>query len=271
MLKPFTAAAVQMIVGDDKSANVARAVELVERAAAKEAQLVVLPELFNCHATPDVMLANAEPIPGPTSRAMGELARRLHILLAAGSLGEKTSDPRKMHNTALLFGPDGATLATYRKIHLFDIDAPGAVTNQESRRVSAGRDLVVADTPVGKLGLAICYDLRFPELFRHYALAGARLIFLPSAWPHPRLAHWRTLLRARAIENQMFVVACNRVGTTDGTSFFGHSSVIDPWGELLVEAGEQAGLFTVDLDLTQVESIRERIPVFQDRRTDVYG
>ncbi len=135
----------------------------------------------------------------------------------------------------------------------------------------AGERATLAKLPWGTAGLAICYDLRFPELFRGYALAGARLILLPAEWPHPRLAHWRTLLRARAIENQYFVAACNRVGADpNGTRFFGHSTLIDPWGEAIAEAGEEPCLLTATLDLAQVEEIRRKIPVFEDRRTDLY-
>jgi predicted amidohydrolase len=140
----------------------------------------------------------------------------------------------------------------------------------EEKYLTPGEEPVIVDLPWGRSGLAICYDLRFPELMRGYALGGVRLILIPAEWPHPRRAHWRTLLRARAIENQCFVVACNRVGTTGSTTFFGSSAVIDPWGETLVEAGEVETLLTVTIDTDLVEAVRRKIPVFADRRPELY-
>jgi predicted amidohydrolase len=148
-------------------------------------------------------------------------------------------------------------------MHLFRLMA-------EEKYLAPGEAATLADTPWGKIGMAICYDLRFPELFRRYALGGAQLILVPAEWPHPRRAHWQTLLRARAIENQCFVAACNRVGTTGNSTFFGASAVIDPWGETLIEGGEAEMILTVTIDLALVDSVRRRIPVFEDRRPELY-
>jgi predicted amidohydrolase len=141
---------------------------------------------------------------------------------------------------------------------------------QEEQYLAPGQAATLLDLPWGKTGLIICYDLRFPELIRHYALQGARLILIPAEWPHPRREHWRTLLRARAIENQCFVAACNRVGQSKGAAFFGASTVVDPWGEPLIEGGETEALLTVTIDLAQVDVVRQRIPVFADRRPELY-
>jgi predicted amidohydrolase len=167
-------------------------------------------------------------------------------------------------NTAVLFDKQGELLARYSKVHLFRL-------MDEDRYLTAGADLALAPSPWGPLGLAICYDLRFPEMFRRYALGGARILLLPSEWPHPRLAHWQTLLRARAIENQTFVVACNRVGLAKGTEFFGHSCVIDPWGETIIEGGESEMLLSTHIDTRRVDAVRAEIPILDDRRPDLYG
>jgi predicted amidohydrolase len=141
---------------------------------------------------------------------------------------------------------------------------------QEEQFLTPAPQPTLIEAAWGKAGLAICYDLRCPELFRRYALAGAHLVFVPSEWPHPRLAHWQTLLRARAIENQMFVVACNRVGNSKNTDFFGHSCIIDPWGEMVIELGEGEMLGTAVIDVEKVNEVRAKIPVFDDRRPEIY-
>ncbi|MBE2220576.1 MAG: carbon-nitrogen family hydrolase, partial [Anaerolineae bacterium] len=169
----------------------------------------------------------------------------------------------KIGNTAVFFNNNGTILADYSKIHLFRL-------MDEHQFLTAGNHLAIAETPWGKMGLAICYDLRFPELFRSYALADCILTFLPAEWPHPRLAHWQTLLRARAIENQMYLVACNRVGQSKGSDFCGHSCIIDPWGEVLVEGGEAEEFVTAEIDLERVTAVRSTIPVFKDRRPAIY-
>ena len=140
----------------------------------------------------------------------------------------------------------------------------------EHKYLSPGHHPTIVDTSWGKMGLAICYDLRFPELFRVYALAGAKIVFLPAEWPHPRLNHWQILLRARAIENQMYVVACNRVGTSKDTHFCGHSCIIDPWGEVVAEIGEDDGILTAEIGINKVDEVRSSIPIFADRRPEIY-
>jgi predicted amidohydrolase len=141
---------------------------------------------------------------------------------------------------------------------------------EEDQYLVPGDHLTQAETRWGSLGLAICYDLRFPEIFRAYAIAGARMVLLPSEWPHPRLEHWRTLIRARAIENQMFVIACNRVGVSKETTFCGHSAIIDPWGETVIEGGESPTLLTAEIDVDRVEEVQKKIPVLRDRRPEIY-
>lgn len=246
--------------------NFARAEIFVAEAARRGSDLVLLPELWSTaydlenaalHAAP---LADSADGDGWFAR-LAALAQR-HAVWLGGSILEARAG--RHYNCFALYSPAGTLAAAYRKLHLFRL-------MQEEQYLAPGPEPVCAGLPWGKAGLAICYDLRFPELFRGYALSGARIILLPAEWPHPRRAHWRTLLRARAIENQCFVAACNRVGASKGSTFFGASAVIDPWGETLVEGGETEALLTVSLDLAQVDGARSRIPVFDDRRPDAYA
>ncbi|MBI5715176.1 MAG: carbon-nitrogen family hydrolase, partial [Chloroflexi bacterium] len=169
----------------------------------------------------------------------------------------------KAYNTLTLFDSKGEQQAVYRKIHLFRL-------MQEEKWLAPGEESVLVDVNWGKTGLAICYDLRFVELFRKYALAGAKAIIIPAEWPARRTAHWQTLLRARAIENQMVVIAVNRVGESNGEIFGGRSAVIDPWGEAIVEGDDQQSLLHAEIDMGLVDEVRKRIPIFEDRREDVY-
>jgi predicted amidohydrolase len=262
-----TVAAVQMTSVSDKSKNLATARRLVSQADERGASLVALPELFNCLAQPDTIASQAEPIPGPTSQAMSELAAKCQVTLVAGSIAERC-DTNKIYNTSLLFGPDGVLLAQYRKLHLFDIDLPGCVTFRESQFVAMGNRLVVTDSVIGRLGQATCYDLRFPELFRLLVDLGAELLVIPSAFTMATgRDHWEVLLRARAIENQLFVVAPNQYGRhSENLHTYGRSMIIDPWGTVLATAPDGEGLITAEIDFDQLGQIRSRLPCLQHRR-----
>ncbi|MGE5654266.1 MAG: carbon-nitrogen family hydrolase [Bacillota bacterium] len=234
---------------------------MTAEAKRRGSDLVIFPELWASGYDLEHAAQHADRVGEGLFATMSELAREHGLYLLAGSLLSR--EPQGFCNTSVLYGSDGKQLAVYSKLHLFRL-------MDEEKFLAAGNQRTVVDTPWGKAGMAICYDLRFPELFRRYALDGAKVFFLPAEWPHPRLAHWQTLLRARAIENQCFIVACNRVGKTGETEFFGHSTVIDPWGEIVVEAGSQEVLLTADIDLGLVDTIRRRIPIFADRREEVY-
>jgi len=268
-MQTFAAAAVQMKSGPDKWANVAEASSRIVQAAEAGAQLVALPEVFAWRGPHDRERLEAEPIPGPTTDAMASLARRLGIHLVAGSLLEARGDGELPYNTTALFGPDGGLLALYRKIHLFDVDLPGRVTIRESSLRAPGAEVVCADTALGRIGLAVCYDLRFPELFRRLSEAGAEVVVMPSAFTRPTgQAHWEPLLRARAIENQCFVIAPNQYGAgSAGFSDFGNSMIIDPWGVVLARgADEEAGLVTATLEAGVLERVRRELPSLTHRR-----
>jgi deaminated glutathione amidase len=236
--------------------------------AARGAQLVALPEMFNCYGRPEAMLAAAELIPGPTSERMSALAARLHITLVAGSMPEQSDRADRVYNTSLLFGPDGSLLASYRKVHLFDVDLPERVSVRESSWSLPGDSFSVAATPCGRLGQAICYDLRFPELFRELAARDMEILVVPSAFT---LAtgrdHWELLVRARALENQVFVVAPNQFGThAPGLMSYGRSLIVDPWGTPLATAADGEGLAVAEIDLARLADIRRQLPALSHRR-----
>ena len=234
--------------------------EWVGEAARRGSQLVLFPELWDTGYALERAGELASRLGEGRFAEVGALAKE-YGLYVAGSLMEDRDG--QACNCLAVFGPDGELLGAYRKLHLFRL-------MEEEKYLTEGDQPLSLEMPWGNTGLAICYDLRFPELFRRYALEGSRMVLLPSEWPHPRLAHWRTLLRARAIENQMYVVACNRVGTSKDAHFFGHSTIVDPWGETVIEGGESEMLLTAEIDLSLVEKARKRIPVFEDRRPEVY-
>ncbi len=264
------AAAVQLNSTGDKPRNVAAAERLVRAAAADGAEFVALPEKWSLLAGGEELLAGAEPLDGPTLSAAREWARELSIHLLAGSISERNG--KKAFNTSVLIGPDGADLAVYRKIHMFDVDVDG-VAYRESEHEEPGSEIVTA--PLGELiaGLTVCYDLRFPELYRILAVRGARLIAVPSAFT---LAtgrdHWEVLLRARAIENQVFILAPNQTGEAPPHfSSYGHSAIVDPWGTVLVTAPDEECFVAADLDLAAQERVRESLPSLANRRPQAYA
>jgi len=265
------AAAVQLNSTNDKGRNLETAERLVRAAAADGAELVALPEKWNLLAGGEELLAGAEALGGPSLTAARGWARELGVHLLAGSIAERGDADEKAFNTSVLIGPDGEDLAAYRKIHLFDVDA-GGVSYRESAHELPGEEVVTA--PLGELtaGLTVCYDLRFPELFRILALRGARLLTVPSAFT---LAtgrdHWEVLLRARAIENQAFVLAPNQVGAAPPHyESYGHSAIVDPWGTVLAIAPDEECFVAADLDPAAQERVREQLPSLANRRPQAY-
>lgn len=245
----------------DPDANLAMVKEMSHEAARRGSDVVVFPELWSTGYDLENAARYATPTDAGIFAKTAALARKNKIAIL-GSCLSLQGDGR-YGNTAVWHDREGTAVAEYSKAHLFRL-------MDEDQYLASGDRLTLLETEWGMGGLAICYDLRFPEQFRRYALLGARMVLLPAEWPHPRLMHWRTLLRARAIENQMFVIACNRVGESKGTAFFGHSCIIDPWGETVVEAGETEVLLTATIDTAVVDSVRQKIPVFDDRREELY-
>jgi predicted amidohydrolase len=264
------AAAVQLNSNADKARNLATAERLVRAAAANGAELVALPEKWNLLGAGEELIAGAEPLDGPSLSAARGWARDLGIHLLAGSIAER-GEGEKAANTSVLIGPDGEDLAVYRKIHMFDVDA-GGVSYRESEHEQPGSEIVTG--PVGEpiVGLSVCYDLRFPELFRILALRGARIFTVPSAFTATTgRDHWEVLLRARAIENQVFVIAPNQVGAAaPHFESFGHSAIVDPWGKVLAMAPDEECFVAAELDLAAQDRVRGSLPSLANRRPHAY-
>lgn len=247
-------------------ANLEKAVRLIEEAKTRHSDLIVFPEMWTTgfHWEKNKKIAKEHE---KTIRQVQDLAKTHRIWINGSMLS--LNEKKKVTNTSFLFSPQGNLAALYRKTHLFSL-------MEENKHMTAGNELTVFKAPWGKTGLAVCYDLRFPELFRTYALQGVKLVLLPAAWPHPRFEHWKFMLRARAIENQMFVAAVNRIGEEKvggkkKTAFFGHSTLLNPWGKTLAEGSSQAEeLLTATIDLREVDQTRKNMKVLKDRRPELY-
>jgi predicted amidohydrolase len=262
------AAVVQMTSTADVERNLAAAESLVEEAAAQGATFVGVPENFAFLRSEGEPVPEPQDLDGPWVSRMADLARRLELTLLLGSIPERVQGDTLIRNTSVLLGPDGALLAVYRKIHLFDIDLPGMEHLKESRAVRPGSDIVVAESPVGPLGLSICYDVRFPELYRELARRGARVLCVPAAFTERTgKAHWSLLLRARAVENLAWVLAPAQVGQHGGgRASWGHAMIVDPWGEIVAEVRDGEGVALADLDFDRQDRIRGELPALDHTR-----
>ncbi|MCC3376466.1 carbon-nitrogen family hydrolase [Cohnella sp. REN36] len=267
MSKTMRIALIQMDIEVGRvEANFARLASLLREAAAASPKpdVIVAPEMWNTGYALTEIRTLADPDGERTRAEISAFAREHRVNVIAGSIAERRSDRGgDVTNTVYGFDREGREIVEYAKIHLFQL-------MDEHLHLAAGDKpgrFALEEVPAGVM---ICYDIRFPELARKLALDGAKVLFVPAEWPHPRLHHWRTLLQARAIENQMYIIACNRSGTSGETRFFGHSMVIDPWGEVIAEAGEEADILYADIDLALADEVRGRIPVFADRRPSVY-
>jgi deaminated glutathione amidase len=265
------AAAVQLNSTDDKERNLEAAERLVRDAARDGAELVALPEKWNLLGPGEALRAGAEDLDGPTLSAVRSWARELGVHLVAGSISERVPERDKLSNTSVLVGPDGEVEAAYRKIHMFDVDV-GGVAYRESEHEEPGTEIVVAHAADVPIGLTVCYDLRFPELYRILAVRGARVITVPAAFTlHTGKDHWEPLLRARAIENQAFVLAPNQIGEAPPHyRSYGRSMIVDPWGVLLATAPDEQCFVAADLDFALQDRIRESLPSLANRRPKSY-
>jgi predicted amidohydrolase len=266
MTAPFTAALVQMTSGRDTADNLAVIERRVSAAAADGAALVCLPEVCTLMETDRAALLPQlrETDDDPAVERLRALAAQAGVWLAVGSHVAKriVDGETKAANRSLLIAPDGALAAAYDKIHLFDVSLDGGETYRESKTYAAGERAVIAETPLGRIGLTVCYDLRFPGLYRDLALAGADIVLVPSAFTRPTgAAHWEVLLRARAVETGCFVLAAAQCGDhACGRKTWGHGLAVDPWGEVLADCGEQPGTALVEIDPARVADARRRIP-----------
>ena len=266
------AAAVQLTATPDKARNLQTADRLVRVAADDGATLVLLPEKWMVLGRGDDLKAGAEPLDGPAATWARETARELSIDLVAGSISERVEGQDKLRNTSLHLGPDGEVRATYRKVHMFDVEVDGTAY-RESEHEEAGDEPVLSATADGvELGLSVCYDVRFPELYRVLAVRGARILLIPAAFTLATTReHWATLVCARAIENQCFVVAANQIGEhAPGLRSGGRSMIVDPWGVVLATAPDSETVITADLDLAAQDAVRERFPSLANRRPAAY-
>lgn len=271
MLRKYRVGVVQMDTRDNYEENMKATCAYIDEAAACGAKLVTFPEVFNYIG---VEPREPEEIPGgPTITKMAEKAREHGIWIYCGSMVEKNHDGVKNFNTGVLLNSDGEVAAKYRKMHAFDITMPDGTVTKESDRMQIGKEIVMVDTELGKLGLSICYDIRFPEMYRYMALNGCQVLLTPANF---RLEtgkdHWEIILRTRAVENTCYVVAAGQIGKKRGglTTSYGSSMVIDPWGTVVARTPEKAGVIIGEIDLDYLDKIRTSMPCLKNRRSDVY-
>ena len=269
--REIRAAAIQMSSTPNKGENLETAERLIRQSVAAGAELVALPELFSCHGLEKAYRENAEPVPGPTTEVLGELARELGVYVLGGSILEGEPGAERLHNTSTFFDPSGQLTAVYRKIHLFDVKAPDR-DYLESNTVAPGREIVTAKAGPATLGLSVCYDVRFPELYRLLALRGAEILAVPAAFTlQTGKDHWELLLRARAVENQAYVIAPAQWGQkADGRWTYGRSMIIDPWGTVLATCPDRDGFALATLALDYLDRFRVEFPALKNRRPEAY-
>ncbi|CAI5772955.1 omega-amidase NIT2 [Podarcis lilfordi] len=267
----FRIALIQLHVSAAKTENLNRACGLVRSAAEQGAKLVVLPECFNSPYGTKYFPDYAEKIPGETTEKLSEIAKECGVYLIGGSIPEE--DAGKLYNTCTGFGPDGAMITKYRKIHLFDINVPGKIRFQESETLSPGATLSVIDTPYCKIGLGICYDLRFAELAQIYTQKGCQLLVYPGAFNLTTgPAHWELLQRGRAVDNQVYVATASPARDEKASYVaWGHSTVVNPWGEVIAKAGTEETVIYADIDLKRLAEVRQQIPILSQKRSDLYA
>ncbi len=264
-------AAIQFCPNEDKKENLKLVNQFIDIAVKNNVDLVVLPEMFNCCGHAEVMVENAEEIPGYTTNTLSDKARTYGIYIVCGSIFEK-AEQEKVYNTSVIVGRNGEILAKYSKIHLFDVDISDKIRYKESEHVIAGDKIVTVNMGSFDAGLVICYDLRFCELFRILALKGAGIIFIPAAFTLTTgKYHWEPLIKARAIENQVFIVAANQIGTSpNNITCYGKSMIVDPWGRVLAKAEDNENVISAEIDFNLLDNIRAEVPLFEHRRTDLY-
>lgn len=272
MKNKFKIALCQMKVIDNKDSNIKKALDMIETSAENKVDLIILPEMFNCPYENNKFREYAEEKnSSKTLNAISKAAKKFNLYIIAGSIPELDND--KLYNSSFIFDGNGEIVGFHRKMHLFDIDIPGKITFKESEALSAGNQITVIDTELCKIGVAICYDMRFPELLRLMALKGAELIVIPGAFNMTTgPAHWETLTRVRAVDNQLYMAAASPAKNEDLLYVaYGNSMIADPWGEILVRAGENEEIIYADIDLSRVEELREELPLLKNRREDIYS
>jgi deaminated glutathione amidase len=271
MVRKFLVAIVQLDTQQDKAENLARVCSAIDEAGARGAKLVALPEAMNYIGDARAEGGPREPIPGHTTEILARKAREHGIFVHGGSIAEAIPGEERSFNTSVMIDPSGVLIAKYRKLHTFDVTLPDGSPIRESDTIRPGSDIVTVDTELGMLGFTICYDIRFPELFRLLALRGARIIFAPANFTLPTgKDHWEVILRTRAIENGCYIVAPAQIGKKPRFTAFGNSLVVDPWGTVIARAKDEPGVTIAEIDLDFQDRIRTRMPSLENRRSDVY-
>lgn len=271
MKRKFKIGVCQMLVLEQKDDNLAKARSMIREAAVHGSRIVILPEMFNCPYNSSLFPGYAETYPeGRTFKMLSEAAVTEGIYLVGGSLPER--EQGSIFNTSFVFGPQGELLAKHQKIHLFDVDLPDGLSFRESKTLGYGKKITVVKTEVANLGVAICYDIRFPELSRLMVLMGADLIVVPASFNmNTGPAHWELLLRMRAVDNQVFIIGAATARDTSASYVsYGNSAIVDPWGDIIARADEKETILYGDIDLGQIDKIREALPLLRHRRTDIY-
>ena len=267
-MKRCRAALVQMDSQSDREENMRCAEAAVAEAAGRGAEFVMLPETVEYIG--EDFAGHASRIPGPVSERFAGMARKYEVWLHAGSVTERQE--RKPCNLTMVFAPDGSLAAMYRKVHLFDVAVEDGPCYRESANIAAGDGLSLTDTAIGRIGLSICYDLRFPQMYRLYADRGAEILAVAANFTDTTgAAHWEPLLRARAIENTCYVLACGQCGTKPAFKAHGHSMIVDPWGRILSEAGEEPEILYADLEPEALRKARRQVPCLSNQRNDLYS
>ncbi len=266
----FKIAVCQMKILENKEENLAKAEKMIKEASSKGCDLVVLPEMFNCPYNNEFFPKYAEEFPGRTSRFLSRLAESENIYIVGGSIPEK--DGGKIYNTSYIFDKTGKLIGKHRKMHLFDIDVEDGISFKESDTLGPGNRVTVFETEFCKVGVAICYDMRFPELMRLMALKDAEIIIVPAAFNMTTgPAHWDSLIKVRALDNQVYFVAASPSRDLDSSYIaYGHSLIVDPWGDTVSEAGIEEEIIYGTIDLNRVKKIREQLPLLKHRRKDIY-
>lgn len=271
MTRKYTVAAIQLDTQNDKGENLRVICDYIDEAASHGVRLVSLPEDMNLIGRNVGEGGRAEQIPGYTTEKLMAKAREHGIYIHSGSFHEEIPGEMRAYNTSVLIGPKGGIIASYRKLHTFDVTLPDGTLCNESARICPGDRIVTADTELGKLGFAICYDIRFPEMFRVMALEGVQVIFTPADFTMPTgKDHWEPILRARAIENGVYIVAAAQIGKKPQYTANGNTMVIDPWGTVISRAKDRPGVIYAEIDLDYLEEVRRQIPSLKNRREDVY-
>jgi len=271
MTRKYLLGIIQLDTQNDKGRNLEKICAFIDEAAARGARMVALPEVANLIGDNVGSGGGAETIPGYSTDILAAKARQHGIYVHCGTLRVEIPGDVRAYNTTAMLDPQGQVIATYRKLHTFDVTLPDGTIANESARIRPGKDIVTVDTDLGRLGFSICYDIRFPELYRLLAMQGARIIFTPANFTVPTgKDHWEPILRTRAIENGCYIVAPAQIGTKPRFTAFGSSLVVDPWGTIIARAREEPGVTMAEIDLDFQDKIRGQIPSLRNRRSDVY-